>query len=166
MNDIHLNCKDYVNKGKICYSCGKLLCENSKCKEQRYCKISKTLDHIPPKGLFEQNKGYPNIISNPEKNKITVPCCRECNNTYSKDEEPFLFYITLIAARYSKVAEYALQSNRFKSIEKNKAMGKLFFSNMKGSIDIKTKSGIYVEPGVIFSLNKDKGILPIQNILN
>ena len=165
MDDIHLNCTDYINKGKICYSCGKLLCENNKCKRQPHCKISKTLDHIPPKGLFEQNKGYPNIISNPEKNKITVPCCKECNNKYSKDEETFLFYITLIAARYSKIADYALKSNRFKSFKKNKAMRNLFFSNMRGPIDINTKSGIYVERGVIFGLNKDKEIASIQNIL-
>lgn len=164
MDDIKLTCKNYI-KGQICYSCGKPLCENYKCKEQRYCKISKTLDHIPPKGLFKQNKGYPNIISNPEKQKITVPCCRECNNLYSKDEENFLIYITMIAAaKGSKIAEYALK-NRYRTLDKNKLLARNYINNIKGKVDITTKSGIYIEPGVIFGINKNKEIESIQKIL-
>lgn len=165
IDNIHSNCKNYINNGKVCYSCGKLLCENYKCKDQRYCKISKTLDHIPPKGLFEQNKGYPNIISNPEKQKITVPCCRECNNIYSKDEENFLLYITMIAAaKGNKIAEYAIKK-RYRSLDKNKLLAKNYISNMKGKIDITTKSGIYIEPGMLFELNKNREIASIQKIL-
>ena len=163
MDDIHLNCKDYVNKEKICYSCGKLLCENNKCKEQRYCKISKTLDHIPPKGLFEQNKGYPNIISNPEKQKITVPCCRECNNIYSKDEENFLLYITILSAKYSEIAEYALKT-RYRTLDNNNQLGRNYVNNMKGNTYIPTKSGIY-EPAKIFGMHKDREIKSIKTIL-
>ena len=58
MENIHLNCKEFINKGKICYSCGKPLCENNNCKKKQHCPISKTLDNIPPRGLFEQNKVY------------------------------------------------------------------------------------------------------------
>ena len=164
MDDIHLNCKDYVNKEKFCYSCGKLLCENNKCKRQPHCKISKTLDHIPPKGLFEQNKGYPNIISNPEKSRITVPCCRECNNTYSKDEENFLIYITMIAAaKGNKIAEYALK-NRYKTLDNNKKLGRNYFGNMKGNIYMPTESGI-LEKGIVFGLNRNIEVESIRKIL-
>lgn len=164
MDDIHLNCKDYVNKEKICYSCGKLLCENNKCKRQPHCKISKTLDHIPPKGLFEQNKGYPNIISNPEKNKITVPCCRECNNTYSKDEENFLLYITMIAAaKGNKIAEYALR-NRYRTLDNNKKLGRNYVNNMKGNTYMPTESGI-LEKGIVFGLNRNIEVESIRKIL-
>lgn len=163
MDDIHLNCKDYVNKEKICYSCGKPLCENNKCKRQSHCKISKTLDHIPPKGLFEQNKGYPNIISNPEKQKITVPCCRECNNIYSKDEENFLLYITILSAKYSEIAEYALKT-RYKTLDNNNLLARNYVNNMKGDIYLPTKSGIY-ESAKIFGMHKDREIKSIQKIL-
>ena len=164
MNDIHLNCKYYV-QGKICYSCGKQLCGHNNCKKKQICEISETLDHIPPKGLFEQNKGYPNIISNPERNKIAVPCCRECNNTYSKDEENFLLYITMIAAaKGSKIAEYALK-NRYRTLDKNKLLARNYINNINGKVDITTKSGIYIEPGVMFGLSKNKEIESIKKIL-
>ena len=132
MENIHSNCTDYINKGEICYSCGKQLCGHNNCKKKQICEISETLDHIPPKGLFEQNKGYPNIISNPEKNKITVPCCRECNNTYSKDEENFLLYITLLSAKYSEIAEYALKT-RYRTLDNNNQLGRNYVNNMKGN---------------------------------
>lgn len=163
MNDIHLNCKDYV-QGKICYSCGKQLCGHNNCKKKQICEISETLDHIPPKGLFEQNKGYSNIISNPKKQKITVPCCRECNNTYSKDEENFLLYITMIAAaKGSKIAEYALKY-RYRTLDNNKKLGRNYVNNMKGNTYMPTKSGIY-EPAKIFGMHKDREIKSIQKIL-
>jgi hypothetical protein len=163
MYDIHLNCKDYT-EGKICYSCGKQLCGHNNCKKKQICEISETLDHIPPKGLFEQNKGYPNIISNPKKQKITVPCCKECNNTYSKDEEIFLIYITMIAAaKGSKIAEYALK-DRYRTLNNNKKLGRNYVNNIKGKTYIPTESGI-LEPGMEFGLNKDREIKSIQKIL-
>ena len=165
MDNIYLNCKDYVIKGKICYSCGKQLCGHNNCKKKQICEILETLDHIPPKGLFEQNKGYPNIISNPERQKITVPCCRECNNTYSKDEENFLIYITMIAAaKGNKIAEYALK-DRYRTLDNNKKLGRNYVNNIKCKIDIATKSGIYIEPGVMFEISKNKEIESINKIL-
>jgi hypothetical protein len=37
-----------------------------------------TADHVPPKGFFPPPR---------PTNLITVPCCRSCNNAFSKDDE-------------------------------------------------------------------------------
>lgn len=53
-----------------------------------YCeKKATTNDHIPPKGLF--SKPYP-------ENMITVPCCSDCNNLFSKDDQ---YFVTMLSLR-------------------------------------------------------------------
>lgn len=44
-----------------------------------------TRDHIPPSGFFPDPK---------PSNLITAPCCRKCNESYSKDDEAFRAWIT------------------------------------------------------------------------
>ncbi len=146
MKDIHSNCKDYINSGKICYSCGRELCGNNKCKKEdkQRCAFSKTLEHIPPLSLFEQNKGFSNVNANPEINKITVPCCTECNNKYSKDDEIFVAFITMIASRTSKVANYAYKKNRVRGIRKNGKLLQEIRNSMKQLVNMKTNAGIYL----------------------
>lgn len=39
-----------------------------------------TDDHIPPKALFPEPR---------PSNMLTVPCCRKCNKSFSKDDEYF-----------------------------------------------------------------------------
>lgn len=53
-----------------------------------YCGFEGTVtrDHIPPKGLFPEPR--PN-------NLITVPCCHECNNGHSFDDEYFRLVLIL-----------------------------------------------------------------------
>jgi hypothetical protein len=41
-------------------------------------------DHVPPKGLFEPFA---------QCQLITVPCCKQCNNAASKDDEYFIVYV-------------------------------------------------------------------------
>lgn len=143
MESIHSKCKEFINSGKICYSCGRELCRNNKCKKKQQCGILKTLEHIPPKSLFEQNKGFSNINANPEENKITVSCCGKCNNTYSKDDEIFVTFITMIASRTSKIAEYAYEKNRVRGIRKNRRLLRDIQNNIKGWANIKSPLGIY-----------------------
>lgn len=49
---------------------------------------SETRDHIPTRGLL--NKPYPN-------NLMTVPSCKKCNNSFSKDEEYLIILLITIS---------------------------------------------------------------------
>ena len=44
------------------------------------------MDHVPPENLFEPLAG---------SNLITVPCCKSCNSSASKDDQYFLVFIGL-----------------------------------------------------------------------
>src|SRR5271157_204054 len=44
------------------------------------------MDHVPPKNLFEPHA---------RTNLVTVPCCRNCNNAASDDDQYFLVFIAL-----------------------------------------------------------------------
>jgi len=44
------------------------------------------MDHVPPANLFEAYE---------ESNLVTVPCCRKCNSSASKDDQYFLVFIAL-----------------------------------------------------------------------
>jgi len=57
-------------KEKACYICG--------------CTPAGTVDHVPPKNLFAPPA--PDDL-------ITLPCCQECNQSYSKDEEYFRVFV-------------------------------------------------------------------------
>lgn len=164
MEDIYSTCKDFISSGKICYSCGRELCGNNKCKDKQQCDSFKTVDHIPPISLFEQNKGYSNINANPEIDKITVPCCTECNNKYSKDDEIFVTFITMIASRTSKIAEYAYEKNRLRGIYKNRRLLQDIRNNIKGRINIKSPSGIYLGEGRKLHMTKER-VHSICNVL-
>jgi len=164
MEDIHSNCKDFINSGNFCYSCGRELCKNNKCKQKQQCDFFKTVDHIPPLSLFEQNKGFLNINANPEINKITVPCCTECNNQYSKDDEIFVAFITMIASRSSKIAQYAYEKNRLRGIYKNRRLLQDIRDNIKGRINIKSPSGIYLGEGRKLYMTKER-LHSIFNVL-
>lgn len=59
----------------LCYLCGTILDDSNR-----------TMDHIPPKGLF------PRPLPN---NLLTIPCCRQCNNGFSRDDEFFRLIATL-----------------------------------------------------------------------
>ena len=53
----------------------------------------RTKDHVPPRGLFENN---------PKFQLLTVPACLKCNNNASKDDE----YFRILAFDY-RAAELA-----------------------------------------------------------
>jgi len=62
-------------------------CEDTAC---YLCKGTENLtrDHIPPLNLFPKES---------RKNLITVPCCKECNEAFSKVDEQFRVFITAAA---------------------------------------------------------------------
>ena len=69
-----------MNREVRCYNCGCLL-DNS----------NQTKEHIPPKNLFA---GYGD---NYKINRIVVPACHNCNNTYSPLDEDFRNFIGTIS---------------------------------------------------------------------
>lgn len=69
-----------MTKEKRCYNCGKLLGKKEETKE-----------HIPARTLFE---GYDEKY---KVNRITVPACFECNNSYSPTDKEFRNMIGIIA---------------------------------------------------------------------
>ena len=73
-----------------------------------------TRDHVPPRGLFG---------ANPPGNLITVPSCRDCNNSTSKDDEHF----RLIALDYqASEVPAAQQANEATLRALNRAQAKGF----------------------------------------
>ena len=52
-----------------------------------------TSDHVPPKNLFPRPR---------PSNLITVPCCRECNNRFSKHDEYFRLFASCCINRSSE----------------------------------------------------------------
>jgi hypothetical protein len=44
------------------------------------------MDHVPPENLFELGQ---------KANLVTVPCCYQCNNAASKEDQYFLVYLAL-----------------------------------------------------------------------
>ena len=88
-----------------------------------------TRDHIPPKNLFA--KPLPS-------NLVTVPCCRRCNESASKDDEYFRFIITRDDAGGHPEARKILPAV-LKSLQRPQAMG---LTNLMGEnlfdIDVNT----------------------------
>jgi hypothetical protein len=59
-----------------------------------------TVDHVPPKGFFPTPR---------PSNLITVPCCQECNSSYSKDDEAIRAWFSMWL-NASKAAEWIIQN--------------------------------------------------------
>ena len=65
-----------------------------------YCgKPADTVDHVIPKGL------YPESIRSNSPQLLTVPACRECNESFSDDEEHFRNVITVMGEASGAVKE-------------------------------------------------------------
>lgn len=103
-----------------------------------YCGSTKdiTKDHVPPKLLFPNPKP-PNLI--------TVPCCRECNQSFQKDDEYFRSIIVTVNGvnehpDFKKIVSAVKRDfmRPHKQILKKEIQRKTKF------IEIKTPAGIYL----------------------
>lgn len=108
--------------GGTCYSCGRTTCKNKNCIEFcKKCKISQNDEHIPPQGLFKQNKGYPGyFVSNQNQRKISS--CYRCNNSTSGEDDYFLAIITIHASNWNEIAKHAALSKRIRGIIRNEKL--------------------------------------------
>ena len=102
-----------------------------------YCGSRKkvTKDHIPPKSLFAKPR---------PKNLITVPCCRKCNNSASKDDEYFVTTIVLRRDAGEHPEAKRVSDRVWRSLRKPEAKGlnKLLLGDVEGLFYL-NKQGFY-----------------------
>jgi len=100
-----------------------------------------TRDHIPPKSLFP--KPLPNKL-------ITVPCCRKCNNTASKDDEYFRTAIVLRrdAGKHPEAKKVARRALRSLKRPEAKGLNRLLLSDFREFYRL-SERGVY-EPAASF----------------
>jgi hypothetical protein len=123
-------------------------------KEKRKCiyclaNDATTKDHVPPKGLFIG-------IQNPS-NLITVPCCQECNSGFSKDDEYFLIFLTLIEGNLKNAYRNSL-FGKLKSI-KDRPQSHGLYTSLERSTSTSTiinEKGIYLLDQPIIEINQTR----------
>lgn len=120
-----------------------------------YCGDSKHLtdDHIPPKNLFP--KPRPN-------NLITVPACKKCHSTTSKDDEYFRIKLSLRDDAGNHHSARKNWDSLFRGLNRKKASGlrKSFLSDIK-NVHTRTPVGIYtgVRLGYDVDLNRIRKVV-------
>lgn len=65
-----------------------------------------TVDHVPPKGFF---KGVVNAQLR------TVPCCRDCNNGASSDDEDLRFYLSAQIGKENSASKVLWDDDAYKT---------------------------------------------------
>ena len=103
-----------------------------------YCGRTRELtrDHIPPKSLFGSPR--PN-------NLISIPCCRDCNEEASKDDEYFKNSLALRIDSYNHPDVQKILPSVIRSFKKDHKIGyrKSFFSTLR-QVELRSRSGLYV----------------------
>jgi hypothetical protein len=113
-----------------------------------YCgeRKARTIDHVISKCLFPSSYN--------KKDVITVPCCSECNKSFSLDEEYFRNFICSISSESSENASILFNTKIIKSIQRRPQIGWKFFSRMK-LVDVYTKNGIYIDQKTQISIPEE-----------
>lgn len=139
---------------------------STKTKICEYCRgIADTKDHVPSKSLLE--RPFP-------KNLLTINCCKNCNNSFSLDEEYFLNVLTTLSLSPTLVARTEPGGSIYKSRERSdklynriissllKENGKTYFkpeSNRLNRVIEKYAFGLYYfKYKKIAALNKFKSV--------
>ena len=95
----------------------------------------RTRDHVPPRNLFPEPR---------PSDLITVPCCRNCNNSASKDDE----YFRSLLVREKRVDEHSqvhkVKQSFIRSLDQSKAPGfsRSILNNVI-PVETYTPAGIY-----------------------
>ncbi len=72
-----------------------------------------TRDHVPPKAIFPRPR--PN-------NLITVPACRECNNSASDYDDLFKVFLSMQAAGNNDIARRLFVEKTLRTLERNQSL--------------------------------------------
>ena len=103
-----------------------------------YCGSSEdmTVDHIPPKALFPEPR---------PSNMLTVPCCKKCNESFSKDDEYFRTVLVSHASVSSDPNVQAVNEKLLRSMRRPEAAA--MASAIRKSlhvVDVTSRGGIYL----------------------
>jgi hypothetical protein len=95
-----------------------------------------TVDHIPPKALFPEPRPL---------NMMTVPCCRVCNESFSKDDEYFRLILVSCQSVSEDPAVQVVNEKLLRSIRKIEAPGLATLVNQSlHVVDVFSEGGIYL----------------------
>jgi len=115
-----------------------------------YCQSRKdmTMDHIPPKALFPEPR---------PSNMITVPCCKQCNESFSKDDEYFRTIMVSSATVYDDPNVQAVNTKLLRSMARPEA-SKMATAIRKSLhvVNIKSPGGIYLGESPALKVNAKK----------
>jgi hypothetical protein len=103
-----------------------------------YCGSDKemTKDHVPPKLLFPEPR--PNDL-------FTVPCCKKCNSSFSKDDEYFRGILVSCESVYYDKNASKINKKFLPSLDRSEAKGfKKTFQKSVTSVNLLSKGGIYM----------------------
>jgi hypothetical protein len=115
-----------------------------------------TADHVPPRGLFGKNPNY---------NLITVPACRECNNSTSKDDEHFRFLALDIEASDVPAAQQANEAT-LRAIRRPQARGlREAFYNTLQPVELLTPGGLFVAETFTTRLNMRRLLRTVEKTI-
>lgn len=102
-----------------------------------------TVDHVPPRCLFKEPR---------PSNLHTVPCCRECNAGFARDDE---YFRTVMAFRWD-VADHPaakpILQKALRSTGRSAGFRELFTRTLEAA-PIITHGGLYVEQGSRFEVD-------------
>lgn len=110
--------------------------ESTKTGTRLYCeKVGPiTDDHVPPQGIFA--KPHPD-------NLIKVPACKDCNGSFSQDDEYFRQKLVLNVEVYHHPATKQLADRVFRSVQRPQAKGMAtaFFRDIR-PVEVLTPSSL------------------------
>jgi hypothetical protein len=118
-------------------------------KDCAYCGCNaESVDHIPPRNLF---------ASPQSKDLIAVPCCRKCNNGFSKDDE----YFRMVMAVREDTFEHPDVQKIYPAVHRSfdKPEKKAFFRALVKStkvVDRYTLGGIYLGKAPTFNVDMNR----------
>ena len=126
--------KDMSDREKSCIYCGS--------------KGSMTTDHIPPKNLFPEPR---------PSNMLTVPSCKKCNESFSKDDEYFRTVLVSCASVSLDPNAQAVNKKLIRSMIRPKAVA--MASSIRNSlhvVDVISKGGIYLGISPAMEVSPDR----------
>jgi hypothetical protein len=115
-----------------------------------YCRSDEdmTADHIPPKALFPDPR---------PSNMLTVPCCKKCNESFSKDDEYFRTVLVSHASVCSDPNVRAVNDKLLRSMSRPEAAA--MASAIRKSlhvVDVMSRGGIYLDKSPAMMVNADR----------